>query len=56
MLFIIELTIDETDDENSPLDGLFGFRYKKLKGIKLDCLPRENQIENLFINPYFFFG
>ena len=48
--------IYETDDDNSPLDGLFGFRYKKFKGIELDCLSTDNQIENLFINPYSYFG
>ena len=48
--------IYETDDDNSPLDGLFSFRYKKLKGLELDCLSTKNQSENLFINPYSYFG
>ncbi len=43
--------IYETDDDNSPLDGLFGFRYEKFKGLESDC--KEN---NLFINPYNYFG
>ena len=48
--------IYETDDDNSPLDGLFGFRYKKLNGLELDCPSTDNQNENLFINPYAYFG
>jgi hypothetical protein len=43
--------IYETDDDNSPLDGLFGFRYEKFKGLESDC-----KANNLFINPYNYFG
>lgn len=53
-LYAIELKakyIYETDDDNSPLDGLFGFRYEKFYGLESSC--NEN---NLFINPYNYFG
>lgn len=43
--------IYETDDDNSPLDGLFGFRYKKFKGLESNCFN-----QSLFINPYSYFG
>ena len=44
--------IYETDDDNSPLDGLFGFRYENFNGLESNC--EEN--DNLFINPYNYFG
>jgi hypothetical protein len=46
--------IYETDDDNSPLDGLFGFRYENFKGLESNCT--ENNNSNLFINPYNYFG
>ena len=42
--------IYETDDDNAPLDGLFGFRYNMFKGLE----PYET--EELFFNPYLYFG
>ena len=44
--------IYETDDDNSPLDGLFGFRYENFNGLESDCEVNDN----LFINPYNYFG
>jgi hypothetical protein len=46
--------IYETDDDHSPLDGLFGFRYEHFKGLETDNCQNENVIS--FINPYAFFG
>lgn len=43
--------IYETDDDNSPLDGLFGFRYENFNGLESNC-----DGNNLFINPYNYFG
>ena len=43
--------IYETDDDNSPSDGLFGFRYEKFIGVEANA---ENF--SLFINPYSYFG
>jgi hypothetical protein len=47
--------IYETDDDNAPLDGLFGFRYKNFKGLEpsgMEC----DQDETKFFNPYSYFG
>ena len=47
--------IYETDDDNAPLDGLFGFRYKNFKGLEpsqSEC----DQNETKFFNPYLYFG
>ena len=41
--------IYETDDDNSPLDGLYGFKYTKFNGLMPDC----NQT---FFNPYSYYG
>ena len=47
--------IYETDDDNAPMDALFGFRYKESNGLELDC---ENDDKNKykFVNPYSYFG
>jgi hypothetical protein len=47
--------IYETDDDNSPLDGLFGFRYENFKGLELDLDNKCNN-DTLFVNPYSYFG
>jgi hypothetical protein len=41
--------IYETDDDNSPTDGLYGFRYKSFDGL-------ESNLNETFINPYAYFG
>ena len=41
--------IYETDDDNAPTDGLFGFRHEHLNGMEADCNQK-------FINPYAYFG
>ena len=41
--------IYETDDDNAPTDGLYGFRYKQLNGLESNC-------NDTFINPYSYFG
>ena len=41
--------IYETDDDNAPTDGLYGFRYKQLNGLESNC-------NETFINPYSYFG
>ena len=46
--------IYETDDDNAPLDGLFGFRYNTFKGLEPRSTDDTNN--NLFFNPYSYFG
>ena len=41
--------IYETDDDNAPTDGLYGFRYKQLNGLESNC-------NDTYINPYSYFG
>ena len=41
--------IYETDDDNSPLDGLFGFKNTRLDGLVPEC-------NETFFNPYSYFG
>jgi hypothetical protein len=49
--------IYETDDDNAPLDGLLGFRYRTFKGLELDCFENENRDDYyMFVNPYAYFG
>lgn len=43
--------IYETDDDNSALDGLLGFRYEQFRGLEANCEPMST-----FINPYAYFG
>ena len=44
--------IYETDDDNSPLDGLYGFRYHTFRGIELASSGNSFT----FVNPYSYFG
>jgi hypothetical protein len=48
--------IYETDDDNAPLDGLFGFRYETFKGVEMDDCGSSGNQEIKFINPYSYFG
>ena len=49
--------IYETDDDNAPFDGLFGFRYNNLKGLTASVLSEECYEKGTnFINPYSYFG
>ena len=43
--------IYETEDNNSALDGLLGFKYMRYRGLEMDC-----QTEKMFVNPYAYFG
>jgi len=43
--------IYETDDDNSALDGLLGFRYGEFRGLEMNCEPT-----SMFVNPYAYFG
>lgn len=43
--------IYETDDDNSALDGLLGFKYMQMRGVEMACEPITR-----FINPYAYFG
>lgn len=43
--------IYETDDDNSALDGLLGFKYVKYRGLEMDC-----EAPSMFVNPYAYFG
>lgn len=43
--------IYETDDDNSALDGLLGFKYMQYRGLEMDC-----EAESMFVNPYAYFG
>ena len=43
--------IYETDDDNSALDGLLGFRYEQFRGLEMNCEPK-----SMFVNPYAYFG
>ncbi len=43
--------IYETDDDNSPLDGLLGFKITQFKGLVPNCNNNET-----FFNPYAYFG
>lgn len=43
--------IYETDDDNSALDGLLGFKYREMRGVEMACEPITT-----FINPYAYFG
>ncbi len=43
--------IYETDDDNSALDGLLGFRYERFRGLEMNCEPK-----SMFVNPYAYFG
>ena len=47
--------IYETDDDNAPFDGLFGFRYANLKGLVSNFVECDEK-ETKFINPYAYFG
>jgi hypothetical protein len=43
--------IYETDENNSALDGLLGFKYMQYRGLERDCPDG-----NIFVNPYVYFG
>ena len=47
--------IYETDDDNAPFDGLFGFRYETFKGLEANY-EKSDDCETKFINPYSYFG
>ncbi|CAF0910446.1 unnamed protein product [Brachionus calyciflorus] len=56
-LYAIDLGAEfiyETDDDNAPDDGLFNFRFKKFLGLEFNC--KLDSDDNLFINPYSYFG
>lgn len=43
--------IYETDDDNSAIDGLLGFKYAEYRGLEMSCEPA-----TVFVNPYAYFG
>lgn len=47
--------IYETDDDNAPFDGLFGFRYETFKGLEKNCENKDG-CKSKFLNPYSYFG
>ena len=48
--------IYETDDDNAPLDGLFGFRYERFKGVSYSIDSKCAETGTKFVNPYAYFG
>jgi hypothetical protein len=47
--------IYETDDDNAPFDGLFGFRYETFKGLEGNH-ENNDDCKTKFKNPYSYFG